>query len=159
MGRDKATTPVDGVPMATRTAIILRQAGCADVHLVGRAHDLQSLGFPVIQEPQGGHHPLFGVAAVLRQTAAVQVLFAPCDLINLSTGHVQALLAVKGPCVAICDGQVHPLLAVLPASLHLQAQRLAEAGAPARALVEGLPQVVLPPPRLIDANTPADLAR
>jgi molybdopterin-guanine dinucleotide biosynthesis protein A len=159
MGRDKATTPVDGVPMATRTALTLRQAGCVDVRLVGRSSDLHLLGFPVIEEPEKEHHPLFGVAAVLRQTAADQVLFAPCDLINLTTGHVQALLAVKGPCVAICHGQVHPLLAILPASLHQQAQLLAEAGAPARALVDGLLHVALPLPHLIDANTPADLTR
>ena len=77
MGRDKATTPVDGVPMATRTALTLRQAGCVDVRLVGRSSDLQLLGFPVIEEPEKEHHPLFGVAAVI-SSISPRDTFKPC---------------------------------------------------------------------------------
>jgi molybdopterin-guanine dinucleotide biosynthesis protein A len=69
------------------------------------------------------------------------------------------LLNVGGPCVAIAQGQVHPLLAVLPTHLALRARALAEQGRPAMDLVEGVPRVELPPPSLNDANRPADLPR
>ena len=160
MGRDKALVPVHGVPMALRAASTLKLGGCKKVHVVGRQAALTKLGLDVISDgPNPNHHPLLGVAAALEAVNEPLVLIAPCDLINVEPEHIQCLLDVGGPCVATAQGQVHPLLAVLPTHLAGQASTLAEQGRPAMDLIEGLPRVELPPPSLCDANLPSDLPR
>ena len=160
MGRDKALVTVNGTPMALRTASVLTQSGCAFVHVVGRQSALDNLGLSVIPDPITDiHHPLLGVAAALISIEADLLLFAPCDLINLETQHVQALLSRGEPCVGAVNGQVHPLLAVLPKDQGKRAQRFAMEGRSAREFVDGLPIVELPLPNINDANRPSDLPR
>jgi molybdopterin-guanine dinucleotide biosynthesis protein A len=160
MGRDKALVPIHGIPMALRAASTLKLGGCKEIHVVGRQTALMGLGLSVISDgPNPKHHPLLGVAAALEAVNETLVLIAPCDLINIEPEHIRCLLSVGGPCVASAQGQVHPLLAVLPTHLALRARALAEQGRPAMDLVEGVPRVELPPPSLNDANRPADLPR
>ena len=160
MGREKALIPIDGVPLALRTAAILERCGLTTISVVGRQRSLHQLGLPVISDPvTDNHHPLYGIAAALNQCKANLVLFVPCDVVNLTENHIQALLEVDGPCVASSEGVKHPLFAVLPAELADQARALADAGRSAHTLVQGLPVVPLPAPNLNDANSPDQLPR
>jgi len=157
MGQDKALVEIAGKPLARRLAEVLQRAGCAPVSLVGRQPALGALGLPVIRESAVGHHPLFGVAAALGTLEKGLALFAPCDLLHLEPSHIARLLETGQPCVAEGPRGVHPLLVVLPTILGERAEALAEAGAPAHALVEGLLRVTLPEAALQDANRPVDL--
>jgi molybdopterin-guanine dinucleotide biosynthesis protein A len=160
MGREKALIPIDGVPLALRTATILKRCGISTISLVGRQRSLQQLGLPIVSEPAvEHHHPLYGVAAILQKCAGPLVLVVPCDVVNLTEAHVQALLATGGPCVASSAGVTHPLMAILPVELAAQARTLADEGKSAHTLVQGLPVVELPEPTLNDANSPEQLPR
>ncbi len=159
MGRDKARIPIEGVPMALRTAATLRLGGCERVHIVGREPSLRNLGLPLIMDELEIRHPLSGVSAALSQIPEEWVLIAPCDLIHLTPADVQALVSFGAPCVACSRAQRHPLLAILPSAWARRANDLALAGAPSMALTEELPAIELPPVSLTDANTPADLPR
>lgn len=160
MGREKALIPINGIPLALRTASILHQCGVTNISLVGRQKSLEQLGLPIISEPPAkNHHPLYGVSAILQDSRGPLVLVVPCDVVNLTTGHVDALLAAGGPCVASSEGVTHPLMAILPVELAAQARVLAEQGKSAHSLVEGLPIIELPAPILNDANSPEQLPR
>lgn len=160
MGREKALIPINGVPLAIRAASLLKRCGIEEVFVVGRQTSLHRLGLPVISDPvTEGHHPLYGIAATLQQTTEPVVLFVPCDVVNLTEGHIHALLAEGGPCVARSEGVKHPLLAILPTSLAEQARSIADLGQSAHTLVRGLPVVDLPGPNLHDANSPEQLPR
>lgn len=158
MGRNKAFLPVDGVPMALKVARALTEGGCAPVSLVGKDPSLQKLGLPVVIEQALEYHPLYGVAAALERACGTMVLVAACDLAWLDGSTVARLLAVDGPCVATPEGGGRAaLLAVLPAGHARLAADLARANAPFSALTENLERVVLPAPRLKNANRPQDL--
>ena len=159
MGRDKALIPIGGVPMALRMAGILKTAGCQTVHLVGRQASLTSLGLNVIIDQSTFHHPLLGVAAGLSSLDTKLAVIAPCDLIHIEAHHLQSLIECDGPCVAVSDGQIHPLLAIIPTAWSAKAERLANEGAASMKLTQALPQVMLPPLSLTDANSPSDLPR
>ena len=159
MGRDKALLPIQGIPMALRMAGILKGGGCNDIHLVGRQQALAQFGLPIIVDGSPTHHPLIGVSAALTTIPGQHVLIAPCDLINIEPSHVERMLRFGAPCVAICEGQLHPLFAVVPTQWSTKATELAQQGAPAMALTGSLPRIDLPAGALFDANTPADLVR
>ncbi len=159
MGRDKAILPIEGIPMALRVAAILKGGGCEEVHLVGRQQALAQLGLPLIVDTTSKYHPLLGVAAALGQISGELVLIAPCDLINIERQHVQELVRFGRPCVAISDGQLHPLFAIISTQWASKAYELAQNGAPAMALTGSLPKIELPREALFDANTPVDLPR
>jgi molybdopterin-guanine dinucleotide biosynthesis protein A len=160
MGREKALIPIDGVPLALRAAAILQRCGLSNISLVGRQRSLQRLGLPVVCEPPvETHHPLHGVAAILQESSGPLVLVVPCDVVNLTEAHIQALLETGGPCVASSEGVTHPLIAILPVELAERARTLAKEGQSAHSLVKGLPVVELPEPTLNDANSPEQLPR
>ena len=159
MGRDKALLPIQGIPMALRVAGILKEGGCDEIHLVGRQQALAQLGLPIIVESSPTHHPLLGVGAALEQISGELVLIAPCDLINIERAHVERMVRFGRPCVAISEGQLHPLLAIVPTQWAGEATRLAQLDVPAMVLTGSLPKIELPAGALFDANTPADLTR
>lgn len=158
MGADKALIPVDGVPLAVRTAQTLRAAGCGPVWLVGSQPALHNLDWPSLPDaPGAGHHPLRGVVAALRASTQPLVLICPCDLPALTADAVRRLLDHGGPCVAHSGDRRHHLLAVLPVTLLQRAQQIMDQQGPARLLVADLPAVTLDPQTTANANTPADL--
>lgn len=93
MGSDKATYPVDGVPMAARVVSAAREAGAAEILLVGgpqsRAKGLDGTwkkdAFP-------GEGPLGGVITALKASANDTVVVLSCDM-PFITGAVIASLA------------------------------------------------------------------
>ena len=61
MGRDKATLPVDGVPMAARVADALRRAGAEPVLAVGGDQAaLEALGLTWVADRHPGEGPSGG---------------------------------------------------------------------------------------------------
>ena len=155
MGRDKALLPIDGEPLAARTARVLQESGCAPVALVGRQPELTTLGLPVITEPAGVRHPLIGVATALRQADSPLALLTPCDLPRLTAAAVRCLLAAARPCRAL--GQ--PLLCILPTSDARRALEHAQRGGSAREFVASLPAISVSMDALLNLNTPMDLDR
>ena len=99
MGRTKALIELDGVPMASRVARALRDAGCASVFAYGGDPDeLASLALPVLPDRYPGSGPLGGVLGVLellagsdRQVAGVFVV--ACDLPALTGADLAGLAA------------------------------------------------------------------
>lgn len=110
MGRDKATLPVDGVPMAARVAEVLRQAGAEPILAVGgdRAA-LESLGLTWVADRYPGEGPLGGIvsafAAVGRDTLVVIVA---TDLPDLSAPVLDVLVAGLGAHDVAVAGGAHP---------------------------------------------------
>ena len=157
MGQDKAHLLIGGKAMGTRVAEVLKAGGCEPVTIVGKGEDLRALGFPVLLESRPDRHPLFGVAAAMRNAKGPHILIAPCDLVHLDPETVRHLLAKGAPCVASGGDRIHPLLAVLPVSWADKARVLGESGAPATALVDSLERISVTPSALFDANQPSDL--
>ena len=159
MGQDKALLCIEGTPLALRTANILRLCGIEQIYLVGRQAELSTLGLPVIRDTHTHHHPLYGVAAALRLLPDSEIMFLPCDLINLATAHIDRLVEFGEPCVASSGGITHPLINVLPHHLAERALHLADVGSSAHQLISDLPVIELPAPSLKDANRPEQLPR
>ncbi len=165
MGRDKATLRVDeaGPPLAGRVASILSEAGCSTIAVVGRQSELASLQLPVVPDPPvADHHPLYGVAAALldaRLRRAAEALVVPCDLPNLTTQAVQALLRADGPAVGVADGQLQPLFAKLSTAWAEEARAAADGNGSARRFVASrlVAQVEIPADAVADLDTPDDL--
>lgn len=156
MGGDKAClVGPDGRRAAERVAAAL-DAVCGRVHLV-RHHPETGWPWPVVVDVPGDHHPLLGVATALRAARTPWVVTAPCDLLALSPAHVAALWAHGGACVATDGTDEQPLLAVWPVDRADEIAAAAVAGASVRAIVAGVPRVVLPADALRQANAPSDL--
>lgn len=155
MGGDKALVTLAGRSFVARVVAALSPVA-GRVVVVRRAGQ-SPLPFPTLVEPgTEDRHPLYGVAAALTHARSPVALLAPVDVPLLSTEAMAALLAAA-PAVAVAAGQVHPLVAALPTTFGPLALRLAQAGAPARALVAGVTRVEVAPDLLADLDTPEDV--
>jgi molybdenum cofactor guanylyltransferase len=99
MGTDKALIPVDGVAMLDRVVAALRGAGADPVAQVGglaRRGDLI-----VVDDQTPGSGPLAGVQSALRWSPHPIVVVVACDLPNLTTDVVRAVVRGLGPGVAV----------------------------------------------------------
>jgi molybdopterin-guanine dinucleotide biosynthesis protein A len=120
MGRDKATLPLDGVPMAARVAAALAGAGADPIVCAGGDPGaLGALGLVVVPDREPGAGPLAGLVSALDALHdAPVVVSAPCDLAWLDAGVAAALLAALAadPRAAVAvprwdDGRIEPLCA------------------------------------------------
>lgn len=169
MGRDKALLAFDGVPLASRVARVLRQAGAERVLAVGGDLDaLRALGLEAVGEPRPGAGPLSGIAAALRAAGDGDVVVVlACDLLAASPvavgAVVDALRAAAGAQVAVpvVDGRRQPLHAAWrPAALAAVEAGLASEDLAVRGVLAGLATVTvddLDPAWFVNANTPADV--
>jgi molybdopterin-guanine dinucleotide biosynthesis protein A len=104
MGRDKATLPVAGVPLAVRVATVARAAGLDPVVAVGGAIErLDRHGLPGIPDRWPGEGPLGGVLTALRWSPTPRLLVMACDLPMLDVATVRA--------VAVEDHDAHAVMA------------------------------------------------
>jgi molybdopterin-guanine dinucleotide biosynthesis protein A len=152
MGVDKARVPFPGrFPMAAHVAGVVA-AVCGRVAIVratddGRFVDPAGTSWPIVVDGGGDRHPLRGIAAALAASTSELALIVACDLPYLTVDDLRAVIAANG---VASDGKgVQPLVAVLPKAWEARARALADAGAAAKALVDGLPQVVLPAASLV----------
>lgn len=166
MRRDKATLrPVAGGPtLAQRVADVLAQAGAEPVFVVGRQPELQSLGIPVVPDPEVQHfHPLYGVAAALEHALHqgwASALILPCDLPSLTVDAITPLLAAASPTVGVAGDHIQPLIAKLPSAWARRARQAADANMSARQFVlqASIAQVRIATALAHDVDTPDDLA-
>lgn len=167
MGRDKALLTVGGAPLVVRAAKALRDAGAADVTVVG-AHDpdrLEELGLGTVPDDHPGEGPLGGILTALRRSSCDVVVVLACDLPWVSARGVRAVVAALAPgadaAVPVTDGRLEPLHAAYRRSARAILEPLFAAGerSPTRALGHlAVGDVTLADPRWArSANRPADL--
>ncbi|HEY7628192.1 MAG TPA: molybdenum cofactor guanylyltransferase [Ilumatobacteraceae bacterium] len=161
MGSDKATLPVDGVPMARRVADSLLAAGCAPIVAVGGDADrLASLELDHLGDQFPGEGPLGGVLTVL--SVVGRALIVSCDIPHVRSASLLRLVeASAGHQAAIaCTDHVEPLCALWTTSALpvLRSRFMAGERAMHRA-IEGLDVawVAMTPEELRNVNTPDDL--
>lgn len=157
LGGDKARTLLGGRPLVAYALDALRALGprLDDVVVVAKPSTPLPGGVPRWDEPEEPRHPLTGIVAALHR-AQDDVLVLAADLPLLRAADLEPLLAGDG--VRWVEGE--PLVAVYPLGV-LEALRDAPPGAPLRATVRALgPRAVgVDPQRLVNVNTPEDLAR
>ena len=167
MGRDKATLPVDGVPMAARVAEALRRAGAEPVLAVGGDEGaLQALGLTWVADRHPGEGPLGGILSAFAAVADHDlVAILATDLPDLDATVVRALVTGLGAHdVAVAgDDRAEPLCGVWRvATCEPVLARAFEQGERAvhRAMA-ALDRVVVPVPaqHLRNVNHPDDLGR
>ena len=167
MGRDKATLPIDGVPMAGRVAEALRRAGAEPVLAVGGDEAaLEALGLTWVADRHPGEGPLGGILSAFAAARGHDlVAILATDLPDLDASVVQALVGgVGGHDVAVAGGeQAEPLCGVwrvatcepVLISAFEQGERAV------RRAMAALDRVVVPVPtqHLRNVNHPDDLGR
>jgi molybdenum cofactor guanylyltransferase len=99
MGTDKAFVEIDGVPLVSRCAAALHQAGARSVEIIGGDRPrLQALGLTVVDDRVPGAGPLGGLISVLERHVHDQaVVVLPCDLRHPSPTALAAVAAALGP--------------------------------------------------------------
>lgn len=185
MGRDKASLPVDGVPMAVRVATALRAAGAAEVVAVGGDPGaLGALGLTAVaDDPAAGAWgsppareaspgPLVGIATALRALPTDVVLVVACDLVAPAPEAMAATVAALHADAA-ADLAVPTDAGDRPQWLHaawrqrartrlldaLTAGERSVHGAVARSGLRRAPVTGLAAPALADADVPSQLPR
>jgi molybdopterin-guanine dinucleotide biosynthesis protein A len=166
MGRDKASIPVRGVPLASLVGQVLADAGCSPVIAVGADRPSSAAG-PFerwVADAWPGAGPLGAVVTALEATGA-DTLVAACDLPGLDPTTVGRLLGARvdpdvASVVVACTDRRQPALAIwnraaLPIlrTGFLGGERSLRAGLGLLAVVE----VEVDAEALHDVDTPEDL--
>lgn len=162
MGRDKALLPWGSGLLVQEIAGRLADV-TGRVVLVGDPAVYGGLGYQCIPDFRPGLGPLSGIEAALSSGLAQDNLTLACDMPDVLSSHLQALLAVtSSDCVVTEDeaGRIHPLCAVYrTACLPSVTAALDEGRLKLLDLVRELrPAVVRYPGVLHNINTVEDLA-
>jgi len=156
MGRDKASIPVDGAPMAVRVADALRVAGARDVVCIG-----PSVGaLPAVADEHPGEGPLAGILTAMRWADDRTLVVAPCDLLAPDPASFAVLAAGAAPVAAALADRPLPI-GLRPDALDPLARAFESGERSIRGALRssGLTVIAveLPPSSLADADTPGDL--
>ena len=168
MGRDKATLPIAGVPMAVRIARAL-EAALDPVVAVGRPEpELAACGLHVVVDEHPGECPLGGILTAFAWSPAPLVVVVACDLVDVDGPTAAALVdALEGdPTLALATaarepGDAQPLCAAW--RIERAAPTLTSAFAAGERSVRrawsGLARVTVAvePGRVRNVNTPTDV--
>jgi len=126
MGRDKAFLTIDGQPLVTCQAARLREAGCAEVIISGRAGtDYGVAGARVVHDSVRDAGPLAGLVAVLAAARHPWVLVLAVDLPRLDAAFLHRLLAFGGGRAGVAPHGprgFEPLAALYPRALLPEAE-------------------------------------
>lgn len=162
MGRDKASLPVDGVPMAVRVAEAARAAGAVEVVSIGAPVD----GVAHRPDDHPGEGPLGAVLTALRWAGDRRVLVLSCDLVSPSPTVMQRAVDALGPAhhlaVPLAEGRPQWLHAAWapPGPIDELEARFAAGERSIHRAAADLVAVYYDEPdlaALADADTPADL--
>jgi molybdopterin-guanine dinucleotide biosynthesis protein A len=168
MGRDKATLPIDGVPMAVRIARAINPA-LDPVVAVGRPEpDLAAAGLPVVADLHPGEGPLGGILTAFAWSPAPLVVVVACDLVDVDASTASALVNAlqADPALAVATaarepGDAQPLCAAWRIDLAAPVLTSAYAGGERaiRRAWSGLARVAVPvePDRVRNVNAPTDV--
>lgn len=169
MGRDKAFVDVHGRPLAAVARDALARAGATEVVAVGGDADrLASLGLRPVADRWPGAGPLGALVTALGAVEAPVAVVLACDLVAVDAAAVRVVLralATSGADVAVpvVAGRLEVLAAAWSVRCRPALATAFAAGlrAPSRALADLRVHEVrgLPPDSLVDADSPADLAR
>ena len=175
MGREKATLPYRGGPLARRVANALG-ACFARVRLVAKRDLAPELGLETLVERRAEHAALVGLHAALGACEASAVFVAACDLPDIDPRVVLALAALaptNGAADAIAPlgpSGPEPLFAIYRPRILLEVERRLAAGELAlRALLGALNTLYVPERELRaldpvlaslhNLNRPGDISR
>jgi molybdopterin-guanine dinucleotide biosynthesis protein A len=168
MGRDKATLPIDGVPMAVLVAGALAGA-TSPVVAIGRPEPaLAATGLEVIADLHPGDGPLGGLLTAFAWSPAPIVVVVACDLAELDAATVRAVATALAddPRQAIVvasrePGDEQPLCAAWRIALAepVLARAFAAGERSIRRAWAGLPRcsVAVKSERVRNVNTPSDV--
>lgn len=93
MGTDKATFPVDGVPMANRVVAAAREAGASEVLIVGGSPTrAKSLDGTWKKDSYPGDGPLGGVITALKASTNDSVVVLSCDMPFITAAVIGSLV-------------------------------------------------------------------
>jgi molybdopterin-guanine dinucleotide biosynthesis protein A len=168
MGRDKATLPIGGVPMALRIARALAPA-LDPVVAVGRPEpELAAGGLSVVVDEHPGQGPLGGILTAFTWSPAPLLVVVACDLVDVDAATASALVAAleADPALAVATaarepGDAQPLCAAW--RIELAAPVLTSAFAAGERAIRrawsGLERVAVPvePDRVRNVNAPSDV--
>lgn len=97
MGRDKALIEVDGVAMVTIAVEALRDAGAADVVVIGGDRSaIEALGHRWVPDLHPGEGPLGGIITALSAATADVVAVLACDHIAAAAPAVRIVVGALG---------------------------------------------------------------
>jgi molybdopterin-guanine dinucleotide biosynthesis protein A len=168
MGRDKATLPIGGVPMAVRIA---RSVGAAldPVVAIGRPEPaLAAAGLEVVADRHPGEGPLGGILTAFAWSPTPTVVVVACDLIDVDAATVAALVGAleADPALALATaarepGDAQPLCAAwrIERAAPVLTSAFASGERAIRRAWTGLARVAVPvePGRVRNVNAPTDV--
>ena len=132
MGCDKALVEVGGQSLVHRQVDLLRQAGCTEKFISGRAGvDYPVHGARVLLDPTPGLGPLAGIHAALASMAGTHLLVVAVDLPLIQPRHLAMLSAACGDASGAVFGDaagLEPLVAIYPRVLAVAAGVALELG-------------------------------
>jgi molybdopterin-guanine dinucleotide biosynthesis protein A len=113
MGRDKALLQIEGVPMASRVARAMIDAGASEVCVVGGDGESRGeLGSRFVPDRYPHEGPLAGIIAALGAASQDVVVITACDMPWIGPRQVRGLVEGVGSfdaAMSAADGQVQPL--------------------------------------------------
>ncbi|MEK7796675.1 MAG: molybdenum cofactor guanylyltransferase MobA [Pseudomonadota bacterium] len=134
-GADKGLVQLAGKPLIEYVIAALQpQVGCLVISANRNREIYAAYGFPVIADTVGEYYgPLAGMLSALRAAPTPYILTAPCDAPALPAdlaGRLSAALVRKNAqaCVAVCDGRMQPVFALLRRALADDLQKYLECG-------------------------------
>lgn len=165
MGVDKATLVVGGKPMVVSVADALWEAGCCPVECQGGdPMAIGQYGLDVVADAAPGGGPAVAIADALRRHDGRRVVTVACDLADLTSDVVVALLAVDAGgdhtvSVATSDGRRHLAAAWTVGSADAVDRVIAEGVTGYLALLDRLDSIEVPvaPGAMRNVNHPDDL--
>jgi molybdenum cofactor guanylyltransferase len=146
MGRDKATMPVGGTPLAAWALAAAARVADPVVLVAPAGHPARGLGAALVTDP--GHGPLAALAAALEALDAGHVLVLAGDHPGLKVELLAHLVGLRGRAEAVAcrrDGRLEPLVAVYQRrpALAAAADRLAAGDRSLRGLLAALRTLVV----------------
>jgi molybdopterin-guanine dinucleotide biosynthesis protein A len=167
-GQDKGLVAMGAQPLAQHVLARLRpQVGPLLINANRNLAQWQALGAPVVSDVVGGFSgPLAGLHAGLTACTTPWLVSAPCDSPFLPTDLVQRLAQAAihhhaDVAVARCNGQLHPVFALLRAPLRPSlAQQLQQGNFKIQAWLDRVNTVVVDfpdPHAFANINTPHEL--
>ena len=145
---------VAGRTLLERAVELVLSAGLEPVVVAKATAVLPATRARLLTEPTEPHHPLAGIAFALRRLEA-PIVVCPCDMPLLPPALLAALARRPGDELAIVSGPegIEPLVGRFPPARGSELFAAAEAGEPARAVVERLGASILALDRLVPAKS------